>query len=71
MEYKLGISAMHFSSLLASFPRPRQAKICPPPFVILLCLMPDDFTHRGRTSWWEKVTSTHGPLNCNDSGIYI
>ena len=25
------------------------------PFVILLCLMPDDFTHQWRASGWERV----------------
>ena len=24
------------------------------PFVILLCLTPDDFTRQGRASWWER-----------------
>ena len=32
---------------------PRLAKTVP--FVILLCLTPDDFTHQWRASGWERV----------------
>ena len=38
--------------IIIHFP-PWPAKIAP--FVILLCLMPDNFTHQGRASGWEKV----------------
>ena len=34
---------------------PRPAKTVP--FVILLCLTPDDFTRQGRASGWERVTT--------------
>ena len=34
-----------------SSPRPAQTV----PFVILLCLMPNDFTHQWRASGWERV----------------
>ena len=42
---------------LISFP-PKPAKTNS--FVILLCLTPDDFTHQGRASGWERVN--WGPL---------
>ena len=32
-----------------------------PKVVILLCLTPDDFTHEGRASGWEKVKHD-GPI---------
>ena len=36
-----------------TFPLPVRPK--PPPYVILLCLMSDDFTRQGRASGWERV----------------
>ena len=45
---------VYFNLILSSFP-PRLAKTAP--FVILLCLTPDDFTCQGRASGWERVKS--------------
>ena len=42
--------------LVLPFP-PRVAKTSS--FVILLCLMSDDFTHQGRASGWERVKGGH------------
>ena len=39
------------SSLTLSLPD----RILTVPFVILLCLTPDDFTHQWRASGWERV----------------
>ena len=39
---------------------PRPAKTVP--FVILLCLMPDDFTHQWRASGWESVNWAYLPI---------
>ena len=41
----------YLSSEFNFSPRPAKAT----PFVILLCLMPDDFTRQGRASGWERV----------------
>ena len=48
-----------------SFP-PRPAKTGP--FIILLCLMPDDTTHQGRASGWEMAIT--GPI-CLSSLIIL
>ena len=44
---------------LNPFP-PRLAKTIP--FVILLCLMPDDFTRQWRASGWERVNWAYLPI---------
>ena len=33
------------------------------PFVILLCLTPDDVTHQGRASGWERVNWANLPIS--------
>ena len=33
------------------------------PFVILLCLTPDDFTYQGRASGWERVNRAYLPIS--------
>ena len=40
---------------------PRTAKTAP--FVILLCLTPDNFTRQGRASGWERVNWTYLPIS--------
>ena len=48
-----GLTGPICPSLFLNLSSPRPVKTIP--FVILLCLMPNDFTHQGRASRWERV----------------
>ena len=52
----------HLSSLTLSL-APRLTKTSP--FVILLCLMPDNRTHQGRASGWERDNMVDGIMPMN------
>ena len=48
---------------LINLSSPRLAKTVP--FVILLCLTPDDFTHQWGASGWERVKKMQFSLDCH------
>ena len=40
-------------------PRPTKTS----PFIILFCLMPNNFTHQGKACWWERVNWAYLPIS--------
>ena len=59
----MNMRGVNYSEFNLSSPRPAKTV----PFVILLCLTPDDFTRQGRASGWERVKKKIDEI----SGIYI
>ena len=53
--------------LIGEFFPPRPAETAP--FVILLCLTPNDFTHQGRASGWERVKKGGKGLKRVEKGL--
>ena len=50
------------SLFLNPFPPRPESKPLPPPLVILLCLIPDNFTDQGRAPGWESWVTVNWPI---------